>query len=379
MKLFIAATAFSVLAFAQFARAAVVNTSDKKVKIAFIAAYTGTDPNTSRELERGMDSYLKAHSELAKHLEVSRLDNKGSLSESVAIIDKLKKTGTDIIIGLARSDEAVAAAKEAAGTGALFVTPFATNPAVSKQGEFIFQVCFNDDFQGRALGALTKDLAAKRVLILTNLESIYSVGLSQSTQKSIEATRSAHAQIKNLTYTENDLNIPTAIAAVKEFKPDFVLITDHITRAARLAKALRTVDPNIKFIGGDGFGGQKILGGIFQDSPGIELFYTTHWSKSLPGKVNNVFIKAYETIAPGETPTTGAAMTFDAFKIVGESLEALNFRDDPAAIASYIRHHHFEVTTGTIEISKGASGPEKAAVVMHLKKGEYGVYKTLKP
>jgi len=354
-----------------------------KVKVAFIAGYTGSDPNTARELDRGLQAFLATHPEAERKLAIKRIDNKGSIAESIKAIEDASRFGAKIIVGIARSDEALAAAKESARTKTLFITPFATNAQISEQSDQIFQICFNDEFQGRALAKLVrKDLKSKRVLVLTNTESVYSVGLSKSFQDSVGAvgTGGGGFQIKTINYTENDLNIEKALSTAREFKPDVVVISDHITRASQLAKGLRAVDPGLKFIGGDGFGGKKILSGVFNDSVGIELFYTTHWHRALENPTNKLFISGYEKVAKSEEPTTGAAMTFDAFSVIWSSLKANDFKDEPASLAQYIHRNKFSVTTGSLSLSKGKEkGAKKAAIVMHLKNGAYGVFKNIEP
>lgn len=353
----------------------------KKVKVAFVAGYTGADPNTARELDRGLESFLKYNKEAREQLDVVKFDNKGSVLGTVKVMNQIEQSGIKLVIGIARSDEALAAAKEAARTKTLFITPFATNPLVSEQGEATFQVCFTDAFQGKAIARLlVKELKSKKALLLVNTESIYSTGLATSIRQTLVESSMSSLQLFDLSYTDKELNLESAMNLVRAEKPDVIIIPDHITRAALIAKSLQKVDSKIKFIGGDGFGGKKVLSGVFGDTPAIELLFTTHWHQSLPGEINRAFVSSYASVAKEQEPTTGAAMTFDAFKVLWDSLKANRMNGGPAEIASEIQKSTFKLTTGKLSFQKSKDAPtKKSAVVMQLKNGEYSVFKSIEP
>src|SRR3981081_4311660 len=59
------------------------------------------------------------------------------------------------------------------------VTPLATNPKVTEIGNYIFRVCFIDEFQGRVMARFAKEnLNASKAALLTDVKQDYSVGLS---------------------------------------------------------------------------------------------------------------------------------------------------------------------------------------------------------
>lgn len=348
-----------------------------RIKVAFIGSFASGDPNTSRELERGMLAFLQTNPEAKRRIEVVKFDNHGSVLETVKVFDKIKEQHISFILGIARSDEAMAAAKEAGSQGKLFITPFATNPLIARQGPYVFQVCFTDAFQGKVLADFSfRELKAKKILVLVNSESIYSNGLSSAFLKALRPEQQSHV----LEYTEGDMKVDQVLAELQGFKADVVLIPDHITRASLLAKAIRKFDPRVLFLGGDGFGGKKILMSVFGDAPDIELFYTTHWNASVKNETNKAFLKSYVTSNPGEEPTTGAAMSFDATKVLWESLKDAHLKDDPALVAASMRGREFELTTGKLIMPRSSTEePRKSAVVVHLKNGEYSVFKTVDP
>jgi branched-chain amino acid transport system substrate-binding protein len=356
--------------------------SKPKLKIAFVAAFTGSDPNTARELKRGLNSFLASNPSAKEAFEIERFDNKGSVLGTVETMREIHQKGIDVVVGIARSDEALAAAKEAATSKTLFITPFATNASISQQGDRIFQTCFTDALQGEALSKLVaNDLKPKSIVILTNSESVYSVGLSAAFTASLEKSGfRKKMSVQTISYTEKGLNADSLALQAAAFNPDVVFIPDHITRASLLAKAISKTHPKVKFLGGDGFGGKKILSGIFGDSPNIELFYSTHWHQSLAGKTNRDFINAYKKITTNEEPTAGAALTYDSMKIIWDVQAKNASLFDAASLSDRIRKGVFELTTGKLSFQKVSEAPtHKSAIIMHLKNGEYRVFKSISP
>lgn len=350
------------------------------VHVAFIVSYAGGDPNTSRELERGMRVFFKNNPAARKRLAIDRFDNHGSVLETIKILDQIRARKIDFIVGMARSDEAMAAAKVAGRMGKLLITPFATNPQIPLQGRTIFQICFNDVFQSRALAQFVrKDLKAKRILVLVNSESIYSTGLASGFQHELQLLGSA-PESRRMDYVENEASLERILSEVSEFRPEFVFIPDHITRASLIAKAIRKSFPLVRFLGADGFGGKKILTSIFGDTAQIELYYTTHWSAGLDTEVNREFVETYRGEFPSDDASAGAALTYDAFKMLWDTIKVSGVSLKPAEVAARMRGTSYQFTTGTFVAPKRPQdGPQKSAVVIRLKDGEYSVFKTIDP
>lgn len=345
-------------------------------KVAFVGAFTGSDPNTSNELYRGYEVFkhlVKSHASL---MAVQKFDNKGSVAETVNLVNQINENGINIIVGIARSDEAIAAARTVASKPILFLTPFATNSKIVEFGDNVFQICFNDIFQGQVLARLTvNELRPRSIVIFENSESLYSQGLTESYNNELSKLNPG-IKVHRISYIENDLN-PDALARKAEsLKPQLVFIPDHITRAALIAKSVNQKVSNVRFLGGDGFGGKKILTGVFGDTPKINLLYTTHWHQDISTEKNRQFIRAYRTLFPGDEPTSGAALAFDTFSILADALKNSSTHS-PEVLSKFIRQKSFLVTTGNIRFGLGSTKQvKKQAVVLHLQDRKYGFHKT---
>ncbi|RYZ91676.1 MAG: hypothetical protein EOP06_06415 [Proteobacteria bacterium] len=346
------------------------------VKVAVITATSGADPNTALELNRGAEVFTSLNQQSAKRLALTKFDNKGDIKETVSIIERIAAEGFTAAVGIARSDEAIAAGQISKSKNLLFMTPFATNPKLSQLDAKVIQVCYSDDYQGKALAELaSKTLRPKKLLILVNSESLYSTGLAERFLASFPT--SAAVLIKRVDYTERDLKQPEIEKIAQSMNADLIFIPDHITRAALFAKALNKKLPKVRFLGGDGFGGKKILTGVFGDTPKIDLYYTTHWNAEIDTAENRRFIKEYRRMFPDSEPNSGAAMMFDLLNILDSAV--LNGNFEPTKIAAYIRSNKFNTTTGKLNFpNEVGSGPVKPVVVLHLKDSQYGFYKTIR-
>src|SRR6185295_18052143 len=84
------------------------------------------------------------------------------------------------LLGEVASSRSLAAAPLAQGAKIPMITPSSTNPAVTKKGDYIFRMCFLDDYQGASMARyLRQTLGIKRVAVLIDNKSDYSTGLAK--------------------------------------------------------------------------------------------------------------------------------------------------------------------------------------------------------
>lgn len=165
----------------------------------------------------------------------------------------------------------------------ILIAPFATNPEVAKQGDNIIQICFSDEFQGSALARFSlESLGAKKILVLTNVESVYSMGLSRSFKR-VAASLKKSPEIVDFQYTKKDLKLDELAKLLNVDSPDLIFVPDHIIRASVLIKKAHELNAKIRFLGGDGLGGRQVFLDVFGSTAGIELYYTGHWYEQLKG------------------------------------------------------------------------------------------------
>ena len=108
-------------------------------------------------------------------------DDQGQAAEAATAVQKLINQDNVIaVIGEVASSRSLAAAPICQSNAVPMISPSSTNPKVTQVGDFIFRMCFLDDFQGRSVAQFaTQNLGLKRIAILKDVKSDYSVGLTE--------------------------------------------------------------------------------------------------------------------------------------------------------------------------------------------------------
>ena len=351
-----------IIAFSLLASAAEAS----KTRVAFISGKTGSDPHTARELERGVDVFLQQNPDAAKKLGIERFDSKGDPAETFKAIESIAKKGIKLVVGIARSDEAIVISKYISDKDMLFLTPFATNPRVTQESENAFQICFSDLAQGPALAAFAGKLyRGKKLLVLTNTSSLYSIGLTEGFMKNLPKDVSVKQQLYSTEARRGDV----IQALVRDFKPAAIFIPDHINNAALFANEIHREYPEIEFLGGDGFGGLRVLKGVFGETPSIQLTFSTHWHESVKTPANERFLAGYRKLYPGDLPTSGAALTFDSLNVLYQALKKAKYSDEAKRLRELIVGGTFHSTTGDLRFRNGERSAIKDVVLLKYDKG----------
>ncbi|HEX8687244.1 MAG TPA: ABC transporter substrate-binding protein, partial [Pyrinomonadaceae bacterium] len=108
-------------------------------------------------------------------------DDQGQPQQASTVVSKLINQDKVVaIIGEVASTNSLAAAPKAQEAKVPMITPSSTNPKVTQVGDYIFRVCFTDDFQGAVAAKFaTNTLKAKKAAILGDFNSDYSKGMTQ--------------------------------------------------------------------------------------------------------------------------------------------------------------------------------------------------------
>jgi branched-chain amino acid transport system substrate-binding protein len=115
-------------------------------------------------------------------------DDQGKAEEAANAVQKeINQDRVVAVIGEVASSRSLAAAPICQSNGVPMISPSSTNPKVTQVGDFIFRMCFLDDFQGHSVALFaTKTLGLKKVAILKDVKSDYSVGLTEFFTKALE-------------------------------------------------------------------------------------------------------------------------------------------------------------------------------------------------
>jgi branched-chain amino acid transport system substrate-binding protein len=254
-------------------------------------------------------------------------DDRGMAEEAATVVQKLINQDRVIaVLGEVASSRSLAGGPICQQAGVPMISPSSTNPEVTKKGDFIFRMCFLDDFQGWVMAKFAaQDLGLKRVAILKDIKNDYSVGLANYFKQAFESM--GGTIVEETSYSAGDADFRAALTSIKARNPQAVIVPGYYTEAGQIARQARELGIKVPLIGGDGWESEKLIeiGGEAMNG----CFYSNHWALDAPDPRLQEFLKAYREKFKGDPDAIGG-LAYDAANVLFTALETLAAQD-PAA------------------------------------------------
>ena len=294
--------------------------------------------------------------------------------------DMILKDKVIAIIGPNRSTHAIAVGPIAQRYGVPMITTSASNPDVTKAGNFVFMTSATDTFQSKIMAAFALDeLKADTAAVLTRSGDVYTEGLGGFFTTNFSAI--GGEIVATEFYEEGTTDFTTQLTRVAAAGPDvFFLATfgDEVASITQQARALsirnRAGDPTI-FLGGDSWDTDILFENEKAEIEGS--FFAAHFSTETDAPAARAFIDTYHAIY-GETPTGGIAVNYDAVKLLFEAIERAE-SIEPTAIRDELRATENYIGATQIGHYDENRHPSKSAVILTIKDGKKQFYKQIDP
>jgi branched-chain amino acid transport system substrate-binding protein len=194
--------------------------SAEPATIAAIFAKTGIAADDNAPLFQGVSLGVEEINSqgglLGRKLEVIEMDNTSNSIGSKQAALKAVELDVVAVIGAAWSHHSLAMAPVLQQAQIPMISPISTNPKVTLIGDFIFRVCFTDPFQGKVMAQFAyRDLKARTSIVLTNVNSDYSMGLAKFFQKSF--TQSGGKVLWEGDYKERAIDFSSVLKKVRPY------------------------------------------------------------------------------------------------------------------------------------------------------------------
>lgn len=257
-------------------------------------------------------------------------DDQGRPEEAASVVQKLVNQDQAIaVIGEVASSRSLAAGPICQQNGVPMISPSSTNPGVTQIGDFIFRMCYLDDFQGQVMARFTaQNLGLKRVAMLKDIKNDYSVALAQFfTEEFVKNGGSIEIE---QSYQSGDQDYRAQLTAIKAKKPEAIILPGYYTEAGLIGRQARELGLTMPIIGGDGWESEKLIeiGGEAMNG----CYYANHWSLDQPNDKLQAFLAAYRAKFNGDPDAIGG-LAYDAATVLFRSMEKLA-TDDAAAFAA---------------------------------------------
>ena len=349
------------------------------IKVGEFASLTGSEAAFGQSSHKGtmlaIDQINAAGGVLGKKIQLIYEDDQSKQGESATIVKKLiSRDNVVAILGEVASGRSLEAARICQDNKIPQISPSSTNPKVTETGDYIFRVCFTDPFQGKLLAEFgLKTLKAKRVAMLTDLASAYSVGLADYFKQPF--TSEGGTIVADQKYNSHDKDFKAQLTAIKAANPDAIFVPGYYTEVGLIVLQARQLGINVPIFGGDGWEAPdliQIAGDALKNT-----YYSTHFSplKDTP-EVQN-FVKAFQAKYNGETPDAMAALGYDSALVLADALKRAG-TTDAAKLRDALATTDIVGATGRTKIDSHRDAP-KAAVIITVENGKFKFLQDVAP
>jgi branched-chain amino acid transport system substrate-binding protein len=350
--------------------AAPVPPSADAIVIGHFASMTGSEAtfgiSTDNAIKLAIEERNAKGGIKGRKIELKTIDDAGKASEAATAVTRLINDHKAVaILGEVASGRSLAGAPIAQRAKIPMISPSSTNPDVTDVGDYIFRVCFLDDFQGWVGAKFAKDnLKVTKAAILYDQAEPYSSGLADFFEKSFKelggtiATRQA--------YTGNNLEISSQLQSIKGAGVDLVYLPGYYSGAATIIRKAKEAGITAKFLGGDGWDSEelpKIAGDAINGN-----FFSNHYAPEEDRPEVKGFVAKYKEKYKA-TPDGLAALGYDAALVLFDAMDRAPSLDGKALRDAIAATKNFTGVTGTFSIDENRNAL-KSAVIIEYKGGQ---------
>lgn len=341
------------------------------IKVGHYGSMTGSEATFGQSTDRGIRLAIEeinaAGGVNGRPIELITYDTKGDSGEAGKAVTRLISSDkVAAVLGEVASSLSLAGGAVCQQYGVPMITPSSTNPRVTMGRDFVFRVCFTDDFQAFALAKFVKEnLKLTKVAILWDQKQAYSKGLRDEFTKSF--TKMSGQIVIDQAYSGGDQDFSAQLAAIATANAEILLVPGYYTDGAAIALQARKKGIKVPLLGGDGWDSEQ-LGKIAGDAI-AGSYYSNHSAPDQPEMQEfvNKFKKKYD----GQVPDALTGLGYDAVYLLADAFKkakSLGGKDVRDVLA---QAKDFPGVTGAITMDKNRNA-SKAAVIVQMTKNDKG-------
>lgn len=317
---------------------------------------------------------------LGRPIKLVLVDNKSEKVEASNAVSRLIEFNkASVVIGSYGSAVAIPGSEVANKAGVPMIGCSPTNPLVTVDKPYIFRVCFIDPFQGRVMAQFAvEQLKAKTAVIIQDIASDYSVGLSHYFQQAFKSlTGNSKAISGVISYQTGDQDFTAQLAYAQGKNPDVIFIpAAAYGEAALIIKQARELGIKSQFLGGDTWevpeflqvGGKSVEGSYFSTHFDVSVATTPLAAK---------FIQDFKAKYNAE-PSAFAALGYDAYMMAIDAIKRANSADPEDIKNALAATKNFEGVTGYITLDANGDAV-KDAIVRVVQDGQFKFVSVVRP
>ena len=344
------------------------------IKIGHVAPLTGNIAHLGKDNENGARLAVEEINAKGVMIEGKKLkielvgeDDQADPKTGTVVAQKLVDAKVNGVVGHLNSGTTIPASKIYADAGIPQISPSATNPTYTQQGfKTAFRVMANDVQQGKVLGEFAvRKLGAKAVAIIDD-RTAYGQGLADEVEK---AAKETGAKIVSREFTKNDATDFRAILTkIKGRKPDAVFYGGMDAQAGPMAKQMKQLGINARFMSGDGACTPEF---IKLAGDAAEGFYCTQAGLPLERMSDKTFGERYKKRFNVEVQIY-SPYSYDAVGVLVDAMKRSGSAD-PAKYIAELPRTSYPGLTGRIEFDDKGDIKNGAITMYETKDGKLNV------
>jgi branched-chain amino acid transport system substrate-binding protein len=354
--------------------------ADNTIKVGEYASLHGSEAAFGNSSHEGtvlaIEQVNAAGGVLGKKIDLISEDNQSKPGESATIVKKLiTRDHVVAVLGEVASSRSLEAAPICQQSKIPMISPSSTNPKVTETGDYIFRVCFTDPFQGKLLAEFAlKTLKSKKIALLSDVATAYSVGLAQYFREPFLA--GGGQIVIEQKYSSHDKDFKAQLTAIKAANPEAIFVPGYYTEAGLIVLQARQLGITVPLFGGDGWEAPELI-----ETAGNALegtYYSTHYSPEVQTPIVQDFVKKFQARWNGETPDAMAALGYDSAMVLVDALKRAGTTDSAKLRDAIAATKDFDCVTGKTTLD-AQRNPSKSAVILTVKDGKFKYVETISP
>ena len=294
----IAAGLVLLLSSASFANGA----ADKTIKIGFNIPLTGDSPKVGEATKFAAqlvqkDINAKGGLEVkgVKYkVEFIYVDNELKPESAVQAAYKLIEQDKVLaVVGPDGSGRAIPAGQVNNDAKCPMISPWATNPAVTKDRTYVFRACFLDPFQAPVAAKFAKEqFGVKKVAIIYNLEDDYSKTLAGLFKDNWEKSNGAGTVVAYESYGQKDQDFSVQLTKVIKSGAEMLYLPCYYNHVALIVPQAKDLGWKGPIMGSDSWGSADLV--KLSKGSVAGYYFTTHYAAAGAVGETKAFIDKYK-------------------------------------------------------------------------------------
>lgn len=267
------------------------------------------------------------HHQKALHLAIDRMNKSGGINQRLIKLVPFYSNSTSLgarsaaiqasksnvvaVIGPPWSSHALAAAKVLQKSKIPMISPMASNPDVTKVGDYIFRATFTDTFQAEVLASFAiQDLQVKKAIVLVTPDNIYSTHLGQTF--SMNFIKSGGTILQSIDYVHGVTNYQQLAKQLKKLNAELIFLPGYPKASASIINESRNIGVKSIFLGADGWNAIMLT---YSKQKLENSYFTSSWHPDINTSNSHQFVRDYQAVY-GPIASRGVALYYDTIQLL---------------------------------------------------------------